>query len=481
MPVPPSEPASAPHVVVGGGISGLAAAHRLRERRPGLRVIVYEAAPSLGGKLAQAEVAGLLVDTGAESVLNRRPEAVDLIRAVGLGDDLCHPVTSSASVWSRGRLRSLPPTVLGVPIDSLALARSGVLPPWGVTRAALDRVLPGRAPAGDVAVGDFITRRLGLAVTERLLEPLLGGVYAGHADRLSLRAAAPQVAHLAAHGGSLLAAASRGSAARAAAASLPVFAGVAGGVGRLPQAVADSAGAELHTSSAVRELRRIDRDASGGRWQLVVGRADAPTLVEAAAVLLATPAAPTARLLEAVAPGAAAELRGVEAASVAVVTLALPVAAPPPYGSGFLVPPVEGRAVKAVTWSSRKWGWLGERAGAGTLLLRASFGRAGETALLQRDDDELVRLAVDELADLTGLSGPPLDARVTRWGGGLPQYAVGHRDRVARVRAALRGVPGLDVCGATYDGVGIAACVADARAAADRVVDDLDQRATMRP
>ena len=148
-------------------------------------------------------------------------------------------------------------------------------------------------------------------------------------------------------------------------------------------------------------------------------------------------------------------------------------------GSGFLVPPADGRAVKAVTWSSRKWAWVADRLGGDTLLLRASFGRHGEAETLQRSDAELVQLAADELADAVGLHGPLVDARVTRWGAGLPQYAVGHYDAVARIRAAVADVPGLDVTGATYDGLGVAACIADGQRAADRLVAALRLRETM--
>jgi oxygen-dependent protoporphyrinogen oxidase len=252
---------------------------------------------------------------------------------------------------------------------------------------------------------------------------------------------------------------------------VPVFAGIRGGIGRLPAAVAAASGAEVRTSSTVRELRRT---ATG--WSLVVGRADAPTTLSADAVVLATPAPATARLLDRVAPQAAADLRDIEVASVAVVTLAVPVAsiAAELPGSGCLVPPVEGRAVKAATWSSRKWGWVAEAAGPGTAVLRCSFGRHRESALLQRDDAELVRLAVDELGDAVGVRGQVSDALVTRWGGGLPQYAVGHVARVERVRRAVADVRGLEVCGAPYEGIGIAACIADGQRAADRMLAGLD-------
>jgi oxygen-dependent protoporphyrinogen oxidase len=470
--IPPSVPGTPPHVVVvGAGISGLAAAQRLRARRSDVKITIVEASGLIGGKLAQAQVGGVSVDTGAESLLNRRPEAVDLVRAVGLGDDVCYPVTTSASIWSRGALRPMPPTVLGVPSSVVALARSGVLTGAGLARAVAEPALPPTQLADDVSVGRFVTRRLGRDASQRLLEPLLGGVYAGHADELSLQAAAPQVASLAAKGGSLLRAAAATARARTGVAAVPVFAGIRGGIGRLPAAVAAASGAEVRTSSTVRELRRT---AAG--WSLVVGRADAPTTVSADAVVLATPAPATARLLDRVAPQAAADLRDIEVASVAVVTLAVPhasIAAELP-GSGCLVPPIEGRAVKAATWSSRKWGWVAEAAGAGTAVLRCSFGRHRESALLQRDDAELVRLAVDELGDAVGVRGQLSDALVTRWGGGLPQYAVGHVARVERVRRAVADVRGLEVCGAPYEGIGIAACIADAQRAADRLVAGLD-------
>jgi oxygen-dependent protoporphyrinogen oxidase len=200
-------------------------------------------------------------------------------------------------------------------------------------------------------------------------------------------------------------------------------------------------------------------------------RADhAPERLEADAVVLATPAAPTARLLRDVVPAAAAELGQVEYASMAVVTLAFDAAGistgSMSESSGFLVPPVDGRAIKASTFSFAKWGWVRE-AGAehGLVHLRTSLGRHGEEATLQRSDDDLVAVSLADLADATGVTAPPVATHVQRWGGGLPQYAVGHLDRVARIHAAVADVPGLALCGAAYDGVGIPAVIASARKA----------------
>ena len=222
-------------------------------------------------------------------------------------------------------------------------------------------------------------------------------------------------------------------------------------------------------------VRELTRTPSG--WRLTVGSAHDPETVEADAVILALPARPASRLLAGVAAPAAAALGEIAYASMAIITLAYPVAAfrQPVTGSGFLVPAVDGRAVKAVTFSTVKWPHL-RRSEPELHVVRCSVGRFGEDAVLQRGDDELAALAAADLAEATGVAGPPADIRVSRWGGGLPQYTVGHLDRVARIRAGVAGQPGLAVCGAAYDGVGIPACIATARLAASQVLAYLDRQ-----
>jgi oxygen-dependent protoporphyrinogen oxidase len=287
------------------------------------------------------------------------------------------------------------------------------------------------------------------------VEPLLGGVYAGHARRLSARATVPQLVFLAASGPLLDAAAP--------ASDVPVFAGLPGGMAGLTEALA--AQVSVRTDATVRELART---ADG--WALVVGPTTDAERLEADAVVLATPAAPSARLLGEVAPTAAAELAAIEYASMVVVTLAFRAAEIPAgalgESSGFLVPPIDGRAIKASTFSFAKWGWVRE-AGAehGLVHLRTSLGRHGEEATLQRGDDELVAASLADLAEAAGITAAPVATHVQRWGGGLPQYAVGHLDRVARIRAAVDDLPRLALCGAAYDGVGIPAVIASARQA----------------
>ncbi|GAA2758161.1 protoporphyrinogen oxidase [Actinopolymorpha rutila] len=466
-------------VIVGGGIAGAAAAWFLHQAgRTDLTVTILEGSPRIGGKLATAELAGIPVDTGAEAMLNRRPEAVDLARAVGLGDALRHPATTSASVWTRGGLRPLPAgTVMGIPADESAVADGGILGPDSIARIGAEPDEPGPPLSGDVAIGKYVERRLGREIVDLLLEPLLGGVYAGHADELSLEATVPQLAAQLRSDPSLVRAAARAKAA-APTSDAPVFAGLDGGVGRLVPAVAEASGAVVRTDTTVRALAR---NATG--WELLTGPTRAPATVRADAVVLACPARPASRLLETVAPGAAADLAEIEYASMATIALAYPVqqdsAVPADLaGSGFLVPPVERRSIKAATYSSRKWGWLAERA-PGLLIVRASIGRHREEADLQRSDEELVAAARDDLAAATGIAGEPVDTLVQRWGGALPQYAVGHRARVERIRAGVAAQPGLAVAGAAYDGLGIPACVASARSAATQVLAALPAAGTM--
>lgn len=456
--------------VIGAGISGLAAAWHLRQSAgERVKVTVFESSPRIGGKLYATEVAGVSLDAGAEAMLARRPEGKELAAAVGLADDLMDPGTTSSAIYSRGALRPLPKgQVMGVPSDLAELARSGILSPAGLLRVPLDQILPATLVRTDVSVAAYIRARMGGEVLDRLVEPLLGGVYAGRSDHLSLEATMPRIA-AAARGERSLLAAARHIVQDTPKDAGPVFTTLRNGMGSLPEAVAKASGADVRTGVTVRELHRTETG-----WRLVTGPVPRPETVEADAVIVAVPATAASRLLKDEVPAAAGELARIEYASMAVVTLAYPAAAFPerPARSGYLVPPVEGRAVKAVTFSSVKWPHLSRD----MILLRCSIGRIGEEHLLQRDDAELVSLAMAEMGDVMGVRGLPADTRVTRWGGALPQYDVGHVDRVARVHAAVSGQPGLAVCGAAYDGLGIPACIVTARRAAGRILDHLSRR-----
>lgn len=465
------------YLIVGGGISGLAAAWELIRHVPAESVTVLEGTDQLGGKLRGSTVAGVALDVGAESVLARRPEALDLMDEVGLSGDVVHPATRGSSIWSRGALHPMPArTLMGVPADPATLR--GLL-----TDAEVDRVrqeeAAGPGAEEDLSIGELVAGRLGDAVADRLLEPLLGGVYAGHARSISASAAMPALWQAYRSGERLLDVAARVVPLPDPSASpAPVFAGLRGGLHRLPVALdAELArrGATIRTGTIVRELRPLQ---GGTGWELITGPVPDPTTYRSDRVLLALPPAPTARLLRAAAPGAAPLVAGIETASMAVVALAFRAAEVPVLnGTGLLVPPVEHRAVKAATFSTNKWAWVAEAgAGAGPagedlVVLRASLGRHGEEQTLQRSDAELVARSLTDLTHFLGQAVPaPVDALVQRWGGGLPQYAVGHVARVAAVRAEIAQVNGLEVTGAAYDGVGVPACIAAARAAARRLV-----------
>ncbi|WP_069887110.1 protoporphyrinogen oxidase [Streptomyces luteocolor] len=454
-------------VVIGGGIAGLAAAHRLLASGTAARVTLLEASDRLGGKLRAGEIAGVRVDLGAESMLARRPEAVALARETGLADRLQPPATATAALWTRGALRPMPKGhVMGVPGDAFALA--GVLSEEGLRRIEEDRGLPPTEVGDDVAVGAYVAARLGREVVDRLVEPLLGGVYAGDAYRISMRSAVPQL-FAAARTHTSLTEGVRDIQARAAhhQQTGPVFMGIDGGIGQLPLAVADAVrarGGEIRTGTAVTGLRRTPQG-----WQVVTGE----ETIDAEAVVVAVPAYAAAALLGVEAPAAAAELATVEYASMALTTLAYRRdEIDLPEGSGFLVPPVDGHTIKASTFASRKWGWI-DRQDPGLLVLRTSVGRYGETKILERDDAELVEVSRHDLREATGLTATPVATTVTRWHDGLPQYPVGHHARVARIREHVSRLPGLVVCGAAYDGVGIPACVASADAAVGQLAGDL--------
>ncbi len=488
--------------MVGGGITGLAAAWELSRtlNAPGAlgmlgerpEIVVVEATGAVGGKLRTATVGGHELDVGAESMLARRPEPLELISDAGLAESVVHPRDVSPGVWSRGRRWPLPPgTLMGVPSDPGSAL--GLLTAPEVDRLAHEQLLP--PPTQDLSVGDFVEARLGAAVVDRLVEPLLAGVYAGHARRLSLQATVPALWAASQRGVGVVQAAAdaaRVATALGAGGRPPVFAGYRGGLGRLVADLASRLGAEgvtVRTSTTVRELRGTPQG-----WELLTGPTTEPTRLDVDAVVLALPPAPTARLVGPFAPQAGERLGAIELASVGVVTLALPrptnragqgrsesgtagALASLAASSGFLVPPTEPVSIKAATFNSSKWPWVDDL-DPSLFYLRVSIGRAGEAAVLQRDDADLVELA---LADLeTVLGGPlprPVAAHVQRWGGGLPQYAVGHLDAVAQIRDEIAAVAGLEVAGAAYEGVGIAACISSGRQAARSVATHLLARA----
>jgi oxygen-dependent protoporphyrinogen oxidase len=477
----PAAPPERRVAVVGGGVAGLVAACELGERAAavglGLRVHVIEADRRFGGKIATSRVDGLVIEAGADSMLSAKPQALEWCRRLGLMDRVVNTRTEDRRtfVWSRGRLRELPEgLILGSPARAGALLRSGLLSPRGAARMALDVAVPARRDGVEESLASFFTRRLGREAFERVVEPLLAGIHAGDATRLSLQATFPRFAEMERqHGGlvrATLAARRRGG--QAVAGATPdghtPFVSLENGLAELTEALVERlrrSGAELMAGRRVAAVRAGRGDGPPGGGYEVVLEGGSSLAVDA--VVLATPAPVTARLVASLCPPAAGLLQSIPHASTATVSLAYSDLDRPPEGYGFVVPRVEQRDLIAATWSSQKWPG---RAPAGQVLVRGYVGGTGRESVLEADDDSLVRLVRADLFAMAGIAGRPFHAEVHRYPEGMPQYTIGHRIRVERIRAELSGWPALAVTGAAYGGVGIPDCIGDATAAAGLVL-----------
>lgn len=443
-------------VVIGGGLTGLACAWHLRDVA---EVVVLEGSDRAGGQIRTVDLGGVAMDVGADAFLARQPEGEALVREAGLGGELVAPSARQVLLWVHDRLRPLPDgTVFGAPADLLALARSRVLSPSGLVRAAVEPLLPRRSVVGDRSVADLVGERFGREVVGALVEPLLGGVYAGRAEELSAASTMPPLWRAAQDHRSLragLRAHRQGNVTD----DRPVFLTLRGGLTQLVERLEVDLGDRLRTGMPAVGLRRDD-----GSWQVKspAGEFTADHLVVAA------PAAAAAALLRGVVPEAARDLAAIRTASVGVIALAYrrrdTVAVPD--ASGVLVPRRSGRLVKAVTISSRKWA---HHADAERFLLRASVGRVGESDALDLDDDVLADRVDAEVRWALGIRAPAAERLVVRWPDALPQYDVGHAQRVERIRHALRAVPGLHVAGAGLDGVGLTARAREAALLSARI------------
>lgn len=460
--------------MVGGGITGLAAAWELSggaDPRPDApEVIVLEGSDRLGGALRSDDLAGRVVDMGADGFLGRRPEAIELAEQVGLGGALVPIATRGASVWARGRLRVLPDGhAMGIPTRFWPTARSGIVGLRGSVALAGDALVPRpdvRGPIGDRAIGPLVARKLGRRVVDTMVDPLIGGIHAGAVDDMSAAAVFPPL---------LAAAQRRGSLMRALRAETPkpdpdgppLFWAIDGGMAALVEAVVsglERRGVELRVASPV---DRLERD--GGAW-VVAGEREQ----RADAAILAVPAPATATLLRPHDDEAAGLLDSIDYASVTVATFRASSECVPTdlYGTGFLVPrrtAKKGRepwAVTACTYLDHKWPHLARD---GEVLLRASLGRIDDTRPDEWSDAECAARAWDELGALVGLTGQPTESVVVRHPRSLPQYRVHHLLRTAGVEAAVARLGGLGLAGAAYRGVGIPACIASGRAAAHAV------------
>jgi oxygen-dependent protoporphyrinogen oxidase len=461
-------------VVIGAGITGLTAAFTLVNSRPDLEVVVLEADGRVGGKIMTTPFAGRPVDCGADAFLARVPEARDLCVELGLDGTLTSPTRTSALVWADRALHRLPGgLVLGVPTDPGAIAECGFLSTDAVARieADLSRTTwvdraGGPDPDGDddPSVGELVRARLGDEIHEKLVSPLLSGVNAGDADRLSLAAGAAQLAVAARRGPSLVAELRAIAAASTTDPDSPVFHGIPVGTQTLTDLLLArmvAGGASVHLSCPATAIER-----HGRQWSVTTRLGP----IEADDVIVTVPAGPAARLLTPIVDDVSTSLAELEYASVAMVTVAVrrTDVAVPLDASGFLVAATDPLpTLTACSWASSKWAHLDDP---DIAVLRVSAGKYGDTHALDLDDDELVRAIGVDLATTMGLSSDPVASRVTRWVDGLPQFRPGHPARVAGWRAALTdAAPGLHLAGAACDGLGLPACVRQGRVAAAAV------------
>jgi protoporphyrinogen/coproporphyrinogen III oxidase len=470
---PMASSTSRPHVVVvGGGIAGLAAAERLVAA--GVRLTLVEATPRIGGAIGTDAIEGFLVERGPDVMVAAKPAGRMLAERVGLGGRLQGTAVRGGYVFRHGRLKRLPEGLTGLLPSRLApIATSGLLSPLGLLRLATEPLRRSRADLADESVESFMTRRLGRETYERLCEPLLTGIYSGKGSRLSMEATLPQLRELEREHGSLL----RGLRARTKAApprpapSPSPFLSFPNGLQELVdalEATLDRAPhATIRKSTPVSAIVPPASRDEAATVLLATGES-----IECDAVLVATPAPVAARLLSATDAALGAELAAIEHGSTATIALGYDATAVrrPLDATGYVVPRTEGRAVMACTWVSSKHGG---RAPAGMVQFRLFVGGAHRPELVALSDSELTAIARAELHDSLGISAEPRFARIGRWVGAMPQYLLGHRERVDRIEARERTHGWLALAGNAYRGVGVPDCIASGERAAARLVERL--------
>jgi oxygen-dependent protoporphyrinogen oxidase len=441
--------------VIGGGISGLAAAYELQRR--GHSVRVFEAGARAGGVIATERFDGWVIDGGPDSLLVQKPAAVALCRELGIADRLVSTLTPrTAYILRDDHLhRIVEGSFLGFPLDVRALARSSMFSIGGRIRMAGELLVPRRAGDEDESVGAFVRRRFGQEAVDYLAEPLLAGIHAGDVDRLSAQALFPRLLEAERQSGSVLRAF---RALRARPSPQGAFVSLPGGIAELVDTLVQSLGPDtVRLSQRVSDIRR--------HAYYVVETPAGP--IQACTVILAVPAYVAASLLRVFDTSVAALAEATPYASTATVALGYrrEHVAHPMQGSGFVVPRVERSPLLAGTWVTSKWP---HRAPEGHVLLRGFLGGGRDPRRLDSDDDELVTLVIDELTQLLGIRGAPLFTRLFRWTKQSPQYEVGHLQRVANIDRQLAAIPGMFVTGSGFRAIGIPDCIADGRETAAR-------------
>jgi len=466
--------------IIGGGISGLATAFSLVERAAAagltVRCTVLDANPVWGGKIVTHRIGDLVTEAGPDSFLSNKPAGLQLVEKLGLTDQLINTndTAKKASVYFGGRLRELPEGLVVISPGQIApFLKSGLLTFGGLLRMGLDLVMPAKRPGGDESLASFFRRRFGRQAFERMMEPLMAGIYAGDAEQMSLKATFPRFLELEQEHGSvirgMMAARTSGSGEPRAAPRRTMFVSLKNGLEDLVTALTRSLteqGVTLRGGVTVDSLRV--RSHQLGRWTYDVMLGDGSAL-SVDSLVLATPAYVSAELLRPLTPIASGLLEMIPYASTATVAMAYPgsVIGGAVQGFGFVVPRVEQRNLIAATWTSLKWPY---RAPPGQLMVRCYVGGVGREAILQLDDAAIVARVKSELRQICGVTADPTYVEVNRWMKSMPQYQLGHVERLEQVEVALSRYGGLFLTGAAYRGVGIPDCIRDGASAADKVV-----------
>jgi oxygen-dependent protoporphyrinogen oxidase len=460
-------------LIVGGGITGLATAHAILARKPDAEVLVLESASRPGGNISTEKTDGFVIDGGPDSWVASKPQATALAGRLGLEGELVGTIERNRRVYVAysGGLCPLPEGfVLGVPTQFLPILTTPLFSIAGKIRMGLEPFVPRRVANGeDESIASFVSRRLGREVAERLVAPLLGGIYGGDATTLSIQATLPQFVEAEAKHGSLVWAMRSQRAAARGKKPASAFTSLRGGMGDIIAKLADRLGGRLKTGVRVVRVSSSPPDARDGygRGRFVLDlEGSAPMFAHD--VVLAVPANAASRLLAEIEPRASEILGTIPHASTAVVFLALREHdVPRPLdATGYIVPRSVGSPALASTWISSKWDG---RAPPGTVLLRVFLGGAGGHEIVTRDDAALVKLAREEIETRMGIVSTPLFTRVHRFMHASAQPLVGHLGRIREVNLRLAKLPGLYVAGSGYDGVGIPDCVRQAEKVAEAI------------
>ena len=466
--------------IVGGGISGLATAFSLQEQAAAagvsLKCTVLDASPSWGGKIVTHHVGDLVTEAGPDSFLSQKPAGLTLIEKLGLTDQLINTneTGKKAFVYSNRRLCELPEGLVVIKPGQIGpFLRSGLLSVSGLARMGVDLVIPAKRTQQDESLASFFRRRFGRQAFDRMMEPLMAGIYAGDAEQMSMKATFPRFLELEQEYGSvirgMMAARKPGQPPQANKPRRTMFVSLKNGlgdmIGALIRRLTDQ-GVMLKSGVAVESLRV--RSHQLGRWTYdIMLQKGTPLSVES--LVLATPAFVAAELLRPLTPIAGGVLEAIPYASTATIAMAYPasVVAGAVNGFGFVVPRVEQRDLIAATWTSVKWP---HRAPVDQVLVRCYVGGVGREAILQLDDQALVARVKSELGQICGIVAEPCYVEVNRWMKAMPQYVLGHLERLEQVEAALSRYGGLILTGAAYRGIGIPDCIRDGALAAERVV-----------